>query len=31
MMLAESDILNTSILIVDDLEFNVSLLEQMLR
>src|SRR5689334_23976219 len=31
MMIAESDILNASILIVDDQEANVSLLEQMLR
>jgi PAS domain S-box-containing protein len=31
MMLAESDILNASILIVDDQEVNVSLLEQLLR
>jgi len=31
MTLAESDILNASILIVDDQEINVSLLEQMLR
>ncbi len=31
MTVAESDILNASILIVDDQEINVSLLEQMLR
>ena len=31
MMVAESDILNASILIVDDQESNVSLLEQLLR
>jgi len=31
MMVAESDILNASLLIVDDQEVNVSLLEQMLR
>ena len=31
MMITESDILNASILIVDDQEVNVSLLEEMLR
>ena len=31
MMVAEPDILNAGILIVDDQEVNVSLLEQMLR
>jgi CheY-like chemotaxis protein len=30
-MISESDILNASILIVDDQEVNVSLLEQLLR